>query len=462
MELEDQDPSEDSSLELVRQQYSPVSDFSLAPTLEERGIAYFVTHYIVNAAGPTKGHLDYLTNICREDDAGEGLLCGMKAVGLAGFSHSAHVPSLMKNAQYQYWKALQATNEALKSPVLVKKDSTLTAIMILGIYETVTGSNKKSIHAWAEHVRGAAALLKLRGDGQMKTIRGRRMFVQVASSLMITCIQRDQPLPDYIIEGIKEVKTMIPQPEPAFLLQELMAKFIMFRAAIREGTISDLQEIRETALELDGALIDLFTTNLPPEWNYEIVHTNVKADVIWNGCYHIYYDYWISQLWNAMRTMRILAHEIIRGVYLKGFALKPPLFMGPQHTAQFQLSTDTLLEVQADIFATVPQHLGYVKSNNYNNDAHLTAGNSITDSTSTRFPWSDSPPLKSNEEHDVRMTGPYFLLWPLWLAGVMDVAQKESQDFVAKNLRTMAEKMGIRQANVLAQVLESNSRLNFE
>jgi len=138
--------------------------------------------------GPTRGHLDYLTNSCGEDGADASLGSAIKAVGLASFAHASHAPSLYKNARYQYTKALQATNNALRSPVHVKKDSTLTAIMVLSIFETITGCNQRSLQAWAEHVNGAAALLKLRGRDQLNTPRGRRMFIQVASSLQICCV----------------------------------------------------------------------------------------------------------------------------------------------------------------------------------------------------------------------------------------------------------------------------------
>ena len=54
----------------------------------------------------------------------------MRAVGLAGYAHSVQAPSLLKNARYQYYRALQSTNAALKDPVDVKKDTTLLSIMI--------------------------------------------------------------------------------------------------------------------------------------------------------------------------------------------------------------------------------------------------------------------------------------------------------------------------------------------
>ena len=291
----------DKNLEIVRQLNSPpIPVFSLAPNIEERATAFFITNYVINIGWSTSGYLDSLSIIC---NPGEdiGLLAAMKAVGLAGLAHSAQEPALLNHARYHYLKAIQGTNAALKSPVMVKRDSTLTAIMILSIYETVTGSNNKSIRDWAEHVRGAAALLKLRGREQLKTARGRRMFVQVASTLMISCIQRDSPLPDFIVDWIEEMIVEMTPDNTAFMSQHTMMRFTQFQAALKDGSISEPEDILARALEMDGTLERLYTLELPDDWAYETIYTCQNSDIAWNGRYHVYRDYWVAQIWNGMR-----------------------------------------------------------------------------------------------------------------------------------------------------------------
>lgn len=277
-------------LELARRAPTPV--FSLAPSIGERATAYFVTNYVINTSGPTTGYMDQLSTICNihgGEDA--GLLEAMKAVGIAGVAHSAREPSLLNSARWHYVKAIQATNDALKSPLLVKRDNTLTAIMILSIFETVTGSNHKSIHDWAEHVRGAAALLKLRGREQLETSRGRRMFVQIASTLMISCLQRDSPLPDFIVEWTEEMRLQGFHYGPAFTSQHTMMVFTQFRASLHDGSISEPNEILAQALNIDEILVRLYSEDLPPDWEYETIYTDQNKDCVWNGQYHVYYDY---------------------------------------------------------------------------------------------------------------------------------------------------------------------------
>jgi hypothetical protein len=78
--------------------------------------------------------------------------------------------------------------------------------------QTVTGCNQMSLSAWAEHAAGASALLQLRGIEQLSTPSGRRMFMQASSSLMISCIQRHRPLPNYVAEWAAETRKLLSAP----------------------------------------------------------------------------------------------------------------------------------------------------------------------------------------------------------------------------------------------------------
>ena len=365
----------------------------------------------------------------------------MKAVGLAGFAHAHHAPSLLNSARYQYVQALKKTNAALESRSYLKKDSLLVSIMVLSIFETITGCKPKSLDDWAEHIRGATALLKLRGIEQLSTIRGRRMFVQVASSLIVNCMQQGRALPPFILEWTELARKSMNNKEPAFLTQEIMMKFTTFRASVRNGSLSGPEVILARALEIDGVITALFTSHVPSGWEYQTIYTTAKDDCIWNGCYHLYFDSWVSQIWNGRRTMRILLHEMIRDALLEGFSSRPPLFTGPKYTSQFQKSTDVLYEMQAEIFATVPQHLGYASSN----------ANGIFDSSAT-----------GRGQSMIRLSGPYFLIWPLLLTGIMDVTTQEAKEFALRNLRKIGDEMGIQLAFLLAKVIETKAWERWE
>lgn len=90
--------------------------------------------------------------------------------------------------------ALHKTNSALRNPATACEDLTLTAVMLLTVFEVNSlmpigpGGrqlmfNQKlsfvpslSMDACSKHMRGAMELLKLRGSGQLETATGIHLF----------------------------------------------------------------------------------------------------------------------------------------------------------------------------------------------------------------------------------------------------------------------------------------------
>jgi hypothetical protein len=284
----------DQSLEVVQYQ-THVSNFTLLPTIEDRATGFFVTNFVVNTDGKSPGRLDYLSEIYRDQTLDEGLLSSMRAVGFAGYAHATQAPVLLYNARQQYAQALKHTNNALQSPEDATKDTTLLSILVLGIFETITGCKQRSLKDWSEHINGAAAVVKLRGADQIKTTAGRRMLIQVTSNLLITSLARGTPVPDFICKFVDEAMKLAPRPEPGLLVQKTMIAVTQLRAEMLRGTLKDPQIIMAKSLELDGVLLEI-TENPPPGWEYETVYTDIDSPYIYHGRYHIYHDCSIAQI----------------------------------------------------------------------------------------------------------------------------------------------------------------------
>jgi hypothetical protein len=247
-----------AGIEVVQQDRSLLSvSYSLTPNLEDRAISFFVFNYVIDPNGPSRGYFDRVPDPCQTHSLDEALIAAMTAVGIAAYSHAQRAPSLINNARYQYMKAIQLTNAALRHPEDVKKDGTLMAIQVLGIFETVTGCQQRSLRDWMEHIYGAAAVIKLRGREQTRTAAGRRMLIQVASSLLINCVHRSIRVPEHICDYMGEAVKEMSDPGPGFKVQQVMMLFADLRASIREGSLKNLGAILDRALELDGILLDI-------------------------------------------------------------------------------------------------------------------------------------------------------------------------------------------------------------
>lgn len=137
------------------------------------------------------------------------LAASVRATSLASFAHYVRSPELAHQSRYHYTKAIQLTNSALASTQDAARDSTLLSTILLGLYEVLTGRNERSMKDWADHVRGAAALLKLRGREQFHSSFTRRMFLQATTSVLASCMQRSIRLPQHVVDMLDDLSEIM-------------------------------------------------------------------------------------------------------------------------------------------------------------------------------------------------------------------------------------------------------------
>lgn len=404
---------------------------NLAPTIDERAVNFFFSNHVLVAGGQST---EFIGNIqaAPQGKIGGNLLNSIKAVGLVGFSNAVNAPGLSLEAERQYVSAVRCINIALQSPSEVKKDNTLLAVMVLGIYEILANQSQESLVTWAAHVKGAAALLKIRGPEQLSTASGRRLFGQVTASLATSCLQQEVELPDHILELSMELENYIDHSDIVWIQHRQLLRFTNFFAKIRGGSITDMHQILDQCLEFDLDLIGTFY-NVPKDWEYSTLYLAEASDLVYGGYYHVYQSAMTSMVWNGMRVTRILLHEIIRGVLLKAFSSKPPVFVGRRYTEQLQTSTEILYELSFAILASVPQHLEHTFSHSI---VHENTFDSVPSSV---------PALK---------IAVYQLPWTLYTVGVSDTVTKPMLLWVIRTLRHIGHAIGVRQAAVLADRLE--------
>jgi len=395
----------------------PIGALSLPPNihLQHRAQAFFYSKsplWLQN--------YDLLGTLCTQTTADEHLLASMSAVGLATLSNSLHTPELLNRSRKDYITALHLTNAALRSPTDVKKDSTLFSVMILSIYETITGSDSRSLSAWTKHVNGATALVKLRGREQFKSNAGQRMFLQVLSYLMLSCIQRTLPMPAHMIELRQTAARYMDNNKSAWQASGAIIDFTVLRAAIRNGDLVGPKNIIEQSLALDKRFANIFT-DPPEEFKYKKVYTTDNPHLVWNGMYHVYATHSTAQIWNGTRTCRILLHEGIRDQILVDLTAMEPYFTVEEAEMQNSASVEIMMECQRDILASVPQH------------------------TSVQNPTEPTSLLEGSRA--------YFILWPLYLVGVMDLVTEDVRNWVVQRLRGLADVAGISQAKVLGDYI---------
>ncbi|KAK7540456.1 uncharacterized protein J3D65DRAFT_236029 [Phyllosticta citribraziliensis] len=441
---------------------------SPAPNVDELATGYFTSNHCSHVFfGPNTGVFSAKLADPWITDITPALLYCMKAVGLSGLSRLHHDPRMLNRAWGQYAEAIRMTNEALASPTEALKDGTLLSVIILGVFESSNGRTRQSLDAWAAHISGAAALLSLRGRRQVTTAVGRRMFFQVTSSMLINCIQKDIPFPKEVqalmdsMRDARQNSSNAPDPfQPIWRLRELMVELANFRADVFNKNMTDPHDIIARCIELDTAILSSMQA-FPADVAYTRVYTDADPDVVLDGFYDIYPDFWMVQTFNTMRNFRILLHSMIRGTLLRGFTAKPPLFTQPQYTRQLQLTLDTLYGLQADLCASVPQQIGYVSKAQRQGSSPL---------PQRHKPWLDfendllPESWQIGTEHLplVRSSGNNLLNWSLFLIGNMDITTEKTRAWVIDRLEETGSMMGMHHGTVLAKFVRELRDANRE
>lgn len=153
--------------------YSPAD-----ATWEQRALCFFFDQYTIKA-DEDGGHLDYLPPLyAREVRQSSGLTpsClkwAVDATALMTLANAKNAPLLMKKARQGYGKALRGLQEALASPAHAVRDETFASVVLLSLYEDISGERNG---LFSSHTAGFEFLMKLRGEGQMDHQRGRDMF----------------------------------------------------------------------------------------------------------------------------------------------------------------------------------------------------------------------------------------------------------------------------------------------
>ncbi|TVY62863.1 hypothetical protein LSUE1_G007687 [Lachnellula suecica] len=437
---------------------SPTSQ-TLGPSPLERGTNYFFANFVGPQTGPTRP-FHYLHDIFRNNKQDGSLTCSIAATGLAGLANISKSNELMSHARTQYASALRHINLALGSPSDAVKDSTLISIVILAIFESVTGAVELSMKEWTEHINGAAELVRLRGRSQFQTPVGRGIFFQATSHLLISCVQRSLPVPDHIIELRNEAFGNDSQPNPTLKglpSQQLMInldQYTILRAAICNKTLTDPLKIINASLKVDSDLTQIFA-DVPRGWQYETAFTPTNTDILYDGYYDIYTDSFVSRIWDSMRAARIMLNQTIRDCLLDGFQDTPARFTTHEHIGLFQLCTDNIIKLRDDILHSVPQNLGLV-----NRKPFQTAPTSpppqepcntcfLDMLSDADLPGFEPPPL-TKDPNSQAISG-YQLLWPLCNS---QLSTPEIKAYAQKILRYISDEMGIGQGRNIAAFME--------
>ncbi|OQD93561.1 hypothetical protein PENSOL_c031G02953 [Penicillium solitum] len=416
-------------------------------SVDELGINYFMANYVIKVSGPCPGVFNYASNILA-GPVGDAELArvAIRAVGLAGLASTTGADSVMRKARSSYAQAIERVNVALMNARVVRNDSAIFAVMVLGLFESITCSGDESLEAWKCDINGAASLLMLRGTSQFRTRQGLQIFGEAVSHVLTLCSRYDQPVPPRLRYLRVEMERKVNGKSPSWILStahiEVMNLYNQVQPEHETPFLAgEWETLLSHATELSQRLENLFA-ELPMSWRFKTVSDpTANPRLVFQGKYHIYYNTWIAKVWDGMRACRIILNQVIYCPLLReGLAWAPHEFSdGGAYTSLLQRTSDTTTEMRDGILASVPQMLGFIQD-------EATTGASYIDCSSSADPTRLVP-----------ASGVYFVVWYLYLAGSLPINMRETRFWIVDRLRAIRSTTSIQKAAYLADMIEKDA-----
>ncbi|KAL4880985.1 hypothetical protein BJY04DRAFT_190555 [Aspergillus karnatakaensis] len=365
-------------------------------------------------------------------------MAALVSVGTAMLSRVRRSEDLKLAAEQEYGHALKLLTRAVCNEKESRANQTLSAVLLLAIFEVITSRSIKSIEKWTNHIYGAAALLELRGPEHLQSEEGLKLFVQLRFQIIISCLQRGMPVPKSLLECTKIAMYLRPQIDAyCDRLICIAGKLSNLRADINTRKLTDANETLSAAYAVEAELLAWVAAG-PPDFLYTTYECSSveqwtrmfgNKPFPYNNQYHVYRDLWICHTWNQYRCSRIIASEIILSCLRRLSAASPTMAMSKElqnHCARIRNITR---ELASDICASAAYHLGV----------------------------EGSPAASFTVPTNYCYVGGMLLLWPLTLAGGTEPKNHALRQWTRDCLRLIGHSIGIDQALALIEVLEEEA-----
>jgi hypothetical protein len=359
--------------------------------------------------------------------------------------------------QRLYGFAVRSLNIAIVRAEDLTNDKLLLAVLLLDQFEDMNQISNLKQNMRQAHLLGALSLLQLRGNDSLQSLTQVRLFSQLASTMANFAIYSTMELPVSLMDMMEFASPSNTERDPSMNFLRHKIQFASKYTELLRKIEMLPYEVWEEAMKYDTLFARTCLMSLG--WSYDVFETCLPSPVVANGMYHIYGNYMAAMLWNDIRGYRLLTNRLIvdstnRIVQWEGT-------ISDQVLKSHEMAKTRIRDLQHEILATVPQHLGLVSLNRPNSIQKHHA-------SKPHFLWTSfrsilhNPTSSSKRDQSLpltRMFGGCLLPFSLYLVYLVDLGDPDSVASVTISmLRTLAEERGVRQAaHFLARIQDDQS-----
>ncbi|KAF5022761.1 hypothetical protein F66182_5176 [Fusarium sp. NRRL 66182] len=425
--------------------HKPTPDQSVLSTLrlpvDQQATCHFLSNFVLLPSHDnTRGWMEFVVPLLKSERVAPHFKLAFDACAIASLGNRVGSGSNLENkALGHYTKALSATFTALRDPVLSKEDSTLAAVLLLGLFENIT-AKQLGMLAWGSHIEGAIQLVKNRAKNGLRTKVDLALFVATRTQMIIHTLTTGSPpamgVEWWITDGVKNrygaecqrlnIRTAELRAESNRLMTSLSRSpenIELLLDIIRRCQILDQQHVAWA-----NQLPEYFRFK-SVAWEDNVPNGNFAMAEVFPGRIDAYQDLWVVSVWNLMRCSRLILASLI--VRCAAWVCSPVDYRTtPEYATAARMCVDTI----TDIISSVPYQLGWFsKRKDLLEKANLSS-------------------FGCGEEDALKGLPGYFLTWPLTCIQGQDYTTDAQRAWVKGRLRFIGDQLGIRYANVLNQL----------
>lgn len=406
---------------------------SLALSVDLQARDAFFAYYVTS----TSKCWDFLKRFYHPTDTPDHLTLAIEAVSLAYLWHQVYSEAALANARKRYVLALRMTNKALKTSKDAAKDTTLLAVLLLDLFEKITDSRPQNNKSWKSHVDGALALVNVRGLEKFQDPTEFRVLVRLSTNYLISCVASASPVPDELIAIRTYAGKHLEVQDPKWRLSDLMILYANLLSDIRRSSLSDNECIvRCGELDLKLRALDL---DMPPPWQPSTTSLDTDSERTFDLHFDSYADRNVTQARNVLRCVRILLNE-------SPIELHSVSTADEKQFSSIEIGYHNIETLAGEISASVPQYV----------DCDGTARKKLAATETAKI-----PDRRSEHPHTPNhLLDCYTLLFPLYVTGQSKFAPDNIRPWIIKQLHYVGEHFCIRNAKVVAQILELEENIN--
>ncbi|KAH8646786.1 hypothetical protein BX600DRAFT_155792 [Xylariales sp. PMI_506] len=398
---------------------------TILPSLEDQACCYFFTNYVPDS------HFFYLPGIYTRSKLAGPLIKCVQAAAVASFANERSSSTVMGKALKYYSYALRDVKAAIESPTAAGLDDLIVAVLLLGLFEALVYQNKPAQRDEADsstHNHGALAILEMRGPEVLQQELGFHIFVQISSSIRVSCLQHQQRAPARLINFHKRSIPFLDPENPKVRFFPIIDEFINLQADIVENNLQHSLEAVVEAMRIDMKCKHLMAT-IHSSQNYEFDVCDSEDEWAYGNKYHQYPDGNIAQWWNSMRMTRIFLNKIIMQ------QMPPPeeldSILETKRGDRFAASVAVITSMSAEICASVYQFVHEVEASKA--QRRMSQSNTAVMGLLSR------------------------LFWPLCTVGETEILPNSMKSFAARCLRYLGTEAGFPQAVAAASMIEEKN-----